>query len=945
MDERLISMVKHQLPRAFRTKELKLDGYGYVDNDSFIRFSVLDCEKFSIFNTKSNCTSLSTLTDFDLTKQSLLRLNTENVLYICFDTEFFYNDNQRNILSYQITAKFKDKIKSYIFFPRYFDSKNLDNKKTYLLNLYEIVEYCYKQLGLDEFIYSYYDFNKSKSEFDSKYKDSDGKLLNGISDSAYKKAFSKFKKDFLSKYKLKVYFVSHYFNADIKTLGDFNKFGGHISEGSNGSLVSMPGDSYYLDKCYRWDKVNKKVVYSVEFRDTIALVNSSLAELGKSLNLPKLSTDEHYESKIDIKHMDKTLINETEAFINYGCRDTEILMSYLIKNWSNCRIPISITNFAVTVFKNYGFDNDSQKVLEFRGLKKVTNDVFDDFGYRGISEKLVPVSHIATEVANLSQLCYMGGLNQSLYQGYIDEVTYDYDLKGAYPTVGCILPDVDYECDSYLKEWNNQDFTIYDTQDLNYNAMGVGVVDFEFPENTYQPCIAQHTEHGLVYTLEGKNVYTDWASVRLAILLGAKVKAKRFVVLRNKKDEFGQVKTSLFKGFKTLLQVRDEQKNTYGKGSVQELTSKLTNNSVYGKIGQGVTDKSRRNIKNGEMEDMQESPLTSGIHATYFTSIPRLIMCSAINQLKTMGYQVYTCTTDGFISNAPLEIIENLDLYGLADLYRFGRQISCNDNKIWEIKHTQKYLINITTRMNQGFDDENGKPIKGVNVCANVGYKEPIESDSFFLKEYLKRDKYGIININTHLTSINEQFLKGLDFISTTTKTSLKCNYDFKRNIDTNTFETKKIHLTYGDFTIENYDSLPYLNIQEYENTRLKLSDLTTTLLCKDDIIDFLDKDKLSKSLNKTLIYAPILFYINEEYKTIYKEFVTTFSRELFIDLVNETLKEYNVKGNYDLTKWKNLSRPSRQKGKIFTDESHEVVNKICEKMDKQLCNNLVLNN
>jgi|GEM_PF-4644970 len=66
--------------------------------------------------------------------------------------------------------------------------------------------------------------------------------------------------------------------------------------------------------------------------------------------------------------MDKTLINETEAFINYGCRDTEILMSYLIKNWSNCRIPISITNFAVTVFKNYGFDNDSQKVLEFRGL-------------------------------------------------------------------------------------------------------------------------------------------------------------------------------------------------------------------------------------------------------------------------------------------------------------------------------------------------------------------------------------------------------------------------------------------------------------------------------------------------------------------------------------------------------------------------------------------------
>ena len=85
--------------------------------------------------------------------------------------------------------------------------------------------------------------------------------------------------------------------------------------------------------------------------------------------------------------------------------------------------------------------------------------------------------------------------------------------------------------------------------------------------------------------------------------------------------------------------------------------------------------------------------------------------------------------------------------------------------------------------------------------------------------------------------------------------------------------------------------------------------------------------------------------YINEEYKTIYKEFVTTFSRELFIDLVNETLKEYNVKGNYDLTKWKNLSRPSRQKGKIFTDESHEVVNKICEKMDKQLGNNLILDN
>ena len=102
-----------------------------------------------------------------------------------------------------------------------------------------------------------------------------------------------------------------------------------------------------------------------------------------------------------------------------------------------------------------------------------------------------------------------------------------------------------------------------------------------------------------------------------------------------------------------------------------------------------------------------------------------------MNQLSENRRDVYSVTTDGFITDATVDEVAALDLYGLEEVLGDARVALTGDPSIWETKHAQSDLVNFTTRGNVSLD------LGG--VCAHNGLKAPkdIVPDSIEDRELL----------------------------------------------------------------------------------------------------------------------------------------------------------------------------------------------------------------
>ena len=105
--------------------------------------------------------------------------------------------------------------------------------------------------------------------------------------------------------------------------------------------------------------------------------------------------------------------------------------------------------------------------------------------------------------------------------------------------------------------------------------------------------------------------------------------------------------------------------------------------------------------------DACPSAVTSPYHACYTTALVRAMLIGCINQLHDKGYHVYSVTTDGFITNAPENVLVNeTDAFGFTAIFQearytlSGNRIDCDANHVWETKHYNDTFLNITTSPN-----------------------------------------------------------------------------------------------------------------------------------------------------------------------------------------------------------------------------------------------------
>lgn len=570
--------------------------------------------------------------------------------------------------------------------------------------------------------------------------------------------------------------------------------------------------------------------FSLYLRDTSSFAGNgtSLAKLGDAVGLPKLDMSEE-----DYLDMAGVLEREPERFAAYAMRDVEIAYRYMaqlpvVEQDTLCppTIPACSANY-VKRYISHHLQLDNQGFEEvFRGEVKVEDGLGRSESGRSFYMRThyEAVNVWADELIAHARNAYHGGINTATEVGFFPETSWDYDLTSAYPLALGALYDPDYSqpfAASYENEWLDRQTFLHDWLHDPF-VPGFGVVHFEFPESCYHPCIPIKTPNGLVFprTSEGTSgVYVSAAEVMLALAMGAKVYALRFIV-PYVYDRDG----ILLHAYHDLTRVRDEQKALHGKKSVQQEAVKLVNNSGYGKLAQDLSPKVRRDLWSLETDEIAPSKVTSAPHASAATAIVRCTITAAINQLHALGFHVYSATTDGFISDAPKEVLDRIDLYGLRYRLAFVRGVYTDgmSHDIFETKHTNTGgLLNFTTRGNVGLNvspDPKSRPeLEG--VMARAGYKgydsRSLDDRKAFAKRIVTRSAPLEYEVREWVSAA-DMLRHDEDFHTTPIRRSANPNFDLKRKPVLDTMREVAFDIDGEGFSTPTYDTEPYASIEEF---------------------------------------------------------------------------------------------------------------------------------
>lgn len=641
----------------------------------------------------------------------------------------------------------------------------------------------------------------------------------------YRKAFRLPKGD----KRIPINLICHTGKVDLSTLDSYfeDNLLTFCSEVQGGLVTLRRPISMLCDSRTKEHAFNKYVYpVSITVRDTMCQAPAGkrkLKDLGKVVGLDKLFVGD------DIEDMLGLLIKDPCKYFEYASRDSLVVLVYISRIYGfNDKIKVSITSASATFIENkiksvLECVDDEDYNFRYRGLKmvdkgKVPNPVSP--GFLDVSS-LEPASLPISFVHQFATNAYHGGINMSSRIGFISEPTFDFDLKNAYPTAMCLVEDINWE-NPIRNEIIRRDLTLSDWS-IGYGQYNplmpmVAHVRFEFPENIKYPCIPVNVKGNLVFprTSAGMDgVYCSGPELFLALKMGAKIFCNRGFFL-NTNNTYSLRESTI-----DLVRDRDLAKVTDGKGSLTELLIKTMNNSGYGKIAQNVIDKRSWNAHLDQMESIGASKITNPVNACMITSIVRCLVISAMQELYTLGYKSYSCTTDGFISNCSLEVLDNLELGGFKKYVLYARYILTNtpldDPKypvpaIWEIKHKMPDgFLNLSTRANMALNLD--------GVSAHNSTKSLFEKDSYldrlwFIIKGLSRDDR--ISYRENVWSTFKELAMGKDFKVVETIRRVTMDFDLKRKPVKASFVTVNPIIENKGYEIANFDTKPYEDVEEF---------------------------------------------------------------------------------------------------------------------------------
>lgn len=637
-----------------------------------------------------------------------------------------------------------------------------------------------------------------------------------------------------NKYAIPITLICHSGTADLSTLNVDSTYEKDLMK----KVSSVQGGLVTLKEFYTHNPQLTKYwnlyPFKVSVRDTMCFAPGnakSLESLGATVGVPKLDVAPPYSKDDMLGYM----VGDLESFCDYAVNDSVVTLVYACELWGyNRQMPVTVTSAstkaAVPVIKSYFGLSESDESgfdLAFRGLHKVKKGLSVFKGAKsGYIENtaLEPVSDNARILQEYARNAYKGGFNGCLRPGYYEDETYDYDLENAYPTCMGLVPDVDWS-DPIAFESVNQRLTKMMVRSPFDPVFAY--VTFSFPRSVYVPCIPVSVEGSLIYPytsgdLDG--VYVSAPELWLALQLGADVFVKRLYVGTIRVGDDGSASHSLFYVVKQLIADRNLAKQVFGKGSVLELLLKLATNGLYGKTAQDVIDKHTWSAASEQMENIGGSRITSPVHACLTTAGVRAVLVASLNQIHDLGYKVYSVTTDGFISDIPEDVLNRLDLYGLTGMFRACRKSLTGSSDMWSMKHLNPHLLNLTTRGNASLSvgDKEAGVLPGVMAHNSfvTGFKpDSYEDRSVFM--YGSMTRQG----KMRTTGLSFEKFKNLskkedrtDFSVRLMERDLSMDFDLKRKPVRDTMVDSYRYFGDHDVTgcVASFDTVPYDTPDEF---------------------------------------------------------------------------------------------------------------------------------
>lgn len=757
-------------------------------------------------------------------------------------------------------------------------------------------------------------------------------LIDGMADRSVKRSgrdwayFHTFL-DYKAVENIKITLLCHTGKADLTGLNDNDYLLKSLTE-IQGGLVSLQPVRMAPASL---KNVSHKHIYpvSLSVADTMCHAPAGmkkLKNLGDAVGIQKIDIPDEQKN-----HMRTFLETDPAGFMEYASTDSVVTLMYASALYGyNNRPPVTVTSAAAAVMKKnmleyFGIDADDTAEFNrvYRGLRKVSHGKAAIDGRPGFCENtsMEPVSEDANRIQDFSSKAYHGGYNACCEVGYFPKTTYDFDLRNAYPTSMCLVPDIDWENPIRRKsEEQKLDISDFKGTDGNYSPIMpfVCYCRFRFPEHVKYPCIPVDVDGVPVYPrssdgLDG--VYAAGPYIYLALKLGAEIFCQYGYFLNTRTAPDGIYESqSLAYAVRQFVQDRGHAVAAHGKKSLEELILKVMVNAGYGKTAQNVIEKHAWSAYKDIMETLGCSAITNPVSAMMTTAIVQCVLLAAQNQLHGLGYMSCSVTTDGFISDCPYDVLTGLDLYGVRSCMEEARLFLTGgeDPEIWEIKHRQDDLVNFTTRGNVS--------LLAHGVCAHNGAKSGFESDShedrlWLMTQVLSRT--GTISCTEMQWPSFKDIVHGkTDFRVVPAVRHLRMDFDLKRKPDRGSMKTDCPVVNGVSYEMAHFDTVPYENVAEFCLYRKK-KELCDCLRTVDEWEAFflkVDTDGckgIVKDLEWSVLASVIMGYRSGRWEIPALEGKTVAEKCAWINRHNSSSRKYKE------SDWKNARRPDRQSGML----------------------------
>lgn len=861
--EQVVAFVKNRLSSI-------LSGTQWVDISASDAVGKL-ASKFSVYMRKRELASVaSSVNDFS-NYQSLVDIqSSDETFLVACDSEWFENPNERGpdkkrkVLSWQFAFIREGYLYEVVF---------MAMNTTHRLNLQEAIAVLY--CLYDEVLVLAHSYDTRRiSRYAVTVIDKNGNEVEEVF--TRKKEAAAYSADIRKKIVLpkkaeyqKICLLFHTALVDITAtnIAGLDYILRRLTSVQHGALVSL--QSMYLTVNLQANKYASHArILPVELsvRDTLTQAapgEKSLEDLGDSIGFPKLriastkisscdGNPDHDEEYLK-SNMNQFLLAEPIQFMEYASTDSVVTLLYASALYGENVVPkVTLTSAAAGVMRSViadylGIDLTQKGAFDliYRGLRTVKKGQVATPGKKIPyiqATALEPLNPLANDLQFYASCSYHGGLNSCSKVGYFDYPTNDYDLFNAYPTAMCLVEDVDWK-NPVSREL--EDFDIQDegaTLFANGPILGMfAYVDhFNFPRDTAFTALPLMVNGNPIYPLNYNSedeccsdvpgLYITGVELFLAYKLGAHVHVNKAYIFRPRyKNENGTriICRSLAEGVYSLVDDRNKAK-AYAKGNPHvkkngkyfcDTILKVMVNSCYGKVAQNVIEKETWDAYTEEMTSMGASFITNPVSASIITAVVRCVLIAAMNQCVNAGYHVFSVTTDGFISDVPEEVLFSFDLYGLARIIQKSRLFLTNgqSSALWEVKHTQSNLLNITTRGNVSSDVDGVFARNGLSTGFKKSDKGSYAERVWFMQRVLERK--GKVECKVPAWTRFKEIMqkKKADFFVETITKHISMDFDMKRKPVRDSMQVVKPIVAGIEYEIANFDTIPFVDVAEYK--------------------------------------------------------------------------------------------------------------------------------